>query len=630
MGVSQFLNSSEIINRSAVVRRGKDGTGVQQPLPPATPPPPIAYTDENRRAIGSRSANADDIELGDISVTATKVDKEPSFPHIAGGRSAENRMKGLKSTIVKEKYEEEQKAKMDKERRRMRDRGLCLAPQHAKKVDKFLDSSPVVITLLFFTIFALFGADVRVLLPPSVDTTFDVLTLVAMVVFLVEMVLALIVRPSYRCSILLLFDLIAFVSLALDLSWVAEGLYEALEGGATDETLAGLTIGRAGRAARLGARTSRFTRLLRLSRLLRTLRVLRIVRIFKFYDLYRARERAKKSSMEAEAVKMEVRGGMEDSSKAGTVETIIEEEEEENKLNAELDDMPSSAWELLKEKTTRKIVFLVLITVIVTPILDYQGETNGSISAELQVLHLLWLDNSSLLLPALSTFSETAAFNESVVYFRIGDDVIVNSEDIAFVNDSRVVLSANSTLRATEYLAFWSSASGSDNVSSTVLSVNGSIVVVSTADEVKTGALFGIGLTLFVIFILGLGAFLFVYDLRRLFHRPIQRLTFLLWQITGNNVLRPGEAEMGDILDFMVCHLDQLLCYCGTVVCHLRCFLIGRASCGCVSLWCITVSIGRYIFLKAQIIREAGCVAVNIVLWLQRVAGDIFTGPCWN
>lgn len=93
--------------------------------------------------------------------------------------------------------------------------------QTAAKLDRFLDSAPVVAVLFLFTIFALFGEvaalplflwspdptegpDVRVLLPPSVDLGFDVATVIAMGVFTVEMSIAIIVRPSYRCSILLL------------------------------------------------------------------------------------------------------------------------------------------------------------------------------------------------------------------------------------------------------------------------------------------------------------------------------------------------------------------------------------------------------------------------------------------
>ena len=107
------------------------------------------------------------------------------------------------------------------------------------------------------TLYCLFGGDILVACIQE-DTSFvrDIMTIVALVFFAVELLLTLVAQPSFFLSFFFFLDFICLVTLVLDISWVGAGL---LSGAAS----------KASRASRAGTRATRAIRIIRLVRLFR-------------------------------------------------------------------------------------------------------------------------------------------------------------------------------------------------------------------------------------------------------------------------------------------------------------------------------------------------------------------------
>lgn len=119
-----------------------------------------------------------------------------------------------------------------------------------------------VITLL--TVYALFGDDVRVLaFTLKEDPVFDVLTILSLISFSIEILFSVISRVEYPCSFFFWLDLISTASLVLDIQMVSETLFSG-EGGQQSAQLA-----KAGKASRVGTRAGRIVRLVRLIRIVK-------------------------------------------------------------------------------------------------------------------------------------------------------------------------------------------------------------------------------------------------------------------------------------------------------------------------------------------------------------------------
>ena len=114
------------------------------------------------------------------------------------------------------------------------------------------------------TLYCLFGPDM-IVASTSSDSTFarDVLTLVALLFFVIEMVLAMIGSPSYLTSFFFLLDAVCVGTLILDLSWVGTGLMTG-------------AVSKASRASRAGTRATRVVRIIRLVRLFRISKMFKV------------------------------------------------------------------------------------------------------------------------------------------------------------------------------------------------------------------------------------------------------------------------------------------------------------------------------------------------------------------
>jgi len=94
-------------------------------------------------------------------------------------------------------------------------------PQWKVRLDKLLESYPVVATMSLVTIYTLFFDDIReIALPASADPIAWGVTCGCTALFLIELVLAAIVKEDYFLSFFFWLDLISTLSLIPDIGWI--------------------------------------------------------------------------------------------------------------------------------------------------------------------------------------------------------------------------------------------------------------------------------------------------------------------------------------------------------------------------------------------------------------------------
>lgn len=77
-----------------------------------------------------------------------------------------------------------------------------------------------IITLL--TIYALFGGDVKILATDnSADLGFDVISIICLIMFSIEIILAVIAKDDYLWSFFFWLDVVSTVSLILDITMIS-------------------------------------------------------------------------------------------------------------------------------------------------------------------------------------------------------------------------------------------------------------------------------------------------------------------------------------------------------------------------------------------------------------------------
>ena len=131
--------------------------------------------------------------------------------------------------------------------------------------------------MMVVTVYALFFDDLKILLlPPSVDFSFDIITLICIALYFAELILACIAIDGYFLSFFFWLDLLAAVSMFPDVSF----LVKAFTGGG------GVGTGDAAEYTDL-AKTSRASKVTRVIRIIRLIRLIRIVKLYKQQKTFR-------------------------------------------------------------------------------------------------------------------------------------------------------------------------------------------------------------------------------------------------------------------------------------------------------------------------------------------------------
>lgn len=119
----------------------------------------------------------------------------------------------------------------------------------------------------FVTFYALFADDIRILLMPmESDPIFDICTIIAILLYLSELILAVMVMDGYAFSFYFWVDVVSLISMLPDISFIVRGI----EGG----------LGGAGEGADI-AKTGRASKVIKIIRIIRLIRLLRVVKLYK-------------------------------------------------------------------------------------------------------------------------------------------------------------------------------------------------------------------------------------------------------------------------------------------------------------------------------------------------------------
>ncbi|CAE7237316.1 cya [Symbiodinium natans] len=213
------------------------------------------------------------------------------------------------------------------------------------------------------TIYALFGDDFRLCVThKQTDELFNVLTMIACLVFGIEIFAQSLGQEEYFLGFFFMLDFGSTVTLILDLTWVSRELFCA--GGEGEEAL------RTSRAGRAGARASR------------TVRIIRLMRLVKLYKAYWVAMEKKKEEEARKQKLLELKPG----------ETIQEPTESRSEFQVRQDGEDSDDFEgedaqreedepkqetrvgkKLSDMTTRRVIVLVLVMLVVLPQFEPSG-----------------------------------------------------------------------------------------------------------------------------------------------------------------------------------------------------------------------------------------------------------------
>jgi class 3 adenylate cyclase len=167
-----------------------------------------------------------------------------------------------------------------------------------------------------------------------------------MVVFTAEIFLSLKGRADYPGSFFMVLDIIATVSMLLDITWFVEHLDTLFEGEDSDDGNANSL--RSGRSAKIGAKVARIVRVVRL---------VRIVKLYKAYHDARLERLRKKERLERE------RQGI----APGEFDDWDEEDLQDNRVRK--DSQESQIGKKLSDLTIRLLIILILALLLVLPFL---------------------------------------------------------------------------------------------------------------------------------------------------------------------------------------------------------------------------------------------------------------------
>ena len=95
-----------------------------------------------------------------------------------------------------------------------------------KRYERYLDNIYFNLFITLITIYALFASDIQAAaFQAKDDNVFDILSLLSMGIFLVEIILSFVIKRQYRFSFFFWLDLISTFSLLLDVTLVQDALF---------------------------------------------------------------------------------------------------------------------------------------------------------------------------------------------------------------------------------------------------------------------------------------------------------------------------------------------------------------------------------------------------------------------
>lgn len=231
------------------------------------------------------------------------------------------------------------------------------------------------------TVYALFGDDFRLLFTPkAADPIFDVITIISMAIFALEIIICGIGQVGYLGGFFFWLDLVSTMTLVLDITVLAEYLFgDALSASTVTSSWGGDAAGgstepaRAARMSRVGAKAGRVVRLIR---------IVRLVRFLKVFNRIRSRPTVAHPGHD------------------------VGDDDEEHKLSKE-----SAVSKKLSEMTTRRVIILVLLIMLATTILQpsmYTETFDSTAKYSANVIFRRWCDDMTNFDPSASAANREA------------------------------------------------------------------------------------------------------------------------------------------------------------------------------------------------------------------------------
>eukprot|EP00899_Mesostigma_viride_P006218 jgi/Mesvir1/15598/Mv03208-RA.1 len=359
-----------------------------------------------------------------------------------------------------------------------------------EKISRAIDHPSTTVFMLVITIWALVGEDIRLAATyKGADGVFVGLVIMCLVLFSLELILASISKPDYFLGFYFWLDLIATLSLLLDLPVVMHLFIQESE---SDEGANSATLARAGRTSRAGTRAGRI------------LRLIRLVRVFKMYhNLKRTQDEVQRAKMDPElyALQQEHLGKM---GKPGGVQ--------QSRVGQKLSDL-----------TTRRVIIGVLLMLFMVPIFDanfylipdtftlrglemVHESYMGSSRSGLDYWDFIQSNDSSIYRTTLETYVETI----HPLTMSINGTILFKRERLDHLRPGEMLLSIFDT---------------SESVS-------------DKRWESQMQAILNICRTVFVCIILGMGALLFSRDANELVIMPIERMIKKVRDVSENPLMK--------------------------------------------------------------------------------------------
>ncbi|CAG9312300.1 unnamed protein product [Blepharisma stoltei] len=423
--------------------------------------------------------------------------------------------------------------------------------------------------MLVLTVYALFGDSFRALLTSQdADDGFYIVTIICISFFTLEIIVASFVKEDYFLSFFFWLDVISTISLITDIGWAWDAMTGQDRTGKASSTSS--QFSQASRASRAGTRAARIVRLIR---------VIRLVRIAKLYKLSQvAKEKLlKKDEILLKRGRVAYRGN---ENPLGDLEIIeseafINEDSEINSVSAnfsnshanrsrrrttrkssgapKLNPRDSTIQDLevpkeskvgkkLSELTTKRVIILSLLTVVILPLFESQLYYDDNDSYELG-LHLIMKE-----------------IDDQEAATRVGNFYVKDHKNI----DTPIIL-----VIVGEYYN-WSSDTNPADLRAEELGVytlsedymNTTIDGVSMFDlrnNTKRQAGLDIGITLFVCLVLSFFSLAFSKDAQDLIIEPLESMILTVQKISENPVKAAQEQEVEEVTRNMALTKSELL-----------------------------------------------------------------------
>jgi len=347
------------------------------------------------------------------------------------------------------------------------------------------DGNTGTIVMSFVTIYALFGDDIRLYgTSEDADIVFYCITCVTIAAF-AEFCVFTTCKENYMNSFFFWLDLVALLSLFADVPWIWAPFLNLFGYDSENANSQSLTVTRASRASRAGTRAGRLVRLVRL------IRLVRVLKLYKYFG------------------------------KKG------EDEEEEEDVNFSADLGGSAVGSKISDFTTRRVIIGVLVMLFCVPWLDASADD----------------DSASYGLINLQTYTSFASTtNQLEVPLSPTDfDTMVNSF-VSFMDGNVLYLKANGT----DYVNRAGAIDTRRNVELTKLNLDSNFICwIDIQFQSQQQALYSLIMTIFIICVLGVGAWRFAKDTHDAVIHPIERMINFV-KILADNPLAKIEKEEKD------------------------------------------------------------------------------------